>query len=339
MLSLILASASNEPYRMKTSKPTLVEIGDSEYTARAGTGSLWQLAFGRLFRHRSSQIGIFLLGALIFVAIFAEQIAPYDPAKVLIGVEDVEKRTPPCIHLLGCPESEPQHIMGTDSSVRDFFSRVIYGSRVSLFIGISTIGLAILIGTLLGVGAGYAGGWLNIGVMRVMDVLLAFPVLLLALAMVAVLGPGLQNIFIAIAVVQIPHFARVTSANVLSVKEKEFVEASRALGGGNIHILLNRILPNVLTPLIVMGALGVAAAILDVAALSFLGFGPGDHIPEWGAMLGSERNQIFNAPHLVIFPGIAIVITVLAFNLLGDGLRDSLDPRLTYSGNGGGVRE
>jgi len=306
---------------------------DVEPTLQVSSGSMWHMAFRRLIRQRSAQIGMFLLGSLIFIAIFAEQLAPYDPTEILIGVEDVTMRAPPCIHLLGCPESEPQHIMGTDSLARDFYSRIIYGSRISLFLGISTTGLAILIGTFLGVVAGYSGGWWNIGIMRVMDVLLAFPVLMLALAMVAVLGPGLRNTFIAITLVQIPIYARITSASVLSLKEKDFIEASRALGGGYFHILRNRILPNSLTPLIVMGALGVASAILNAAALSFLGFGPSSHIPEWGAMLGSERNQIFNAPHLVIIPGIAIMITVLAFNLLGDGLRDSLDPRLAYSDN------
>jgi len=273
------------------------------------------------------------------IAIFAKQITSYDPSQILIGVEDVKKRTPPCIHLLGCPESEPQHIMGTDSNVRDFYSRIIYGSRISLFIGISTVGSAMLIGTFLGAVAGYSGGWWDISIMRVMDVLLAFPALLLALAIVAVLGPDLRNTFIAIAVVQIPHYARITRASVLSLKETEFIQASRALGGSYFHILLKRILPNTLTPLIVKGTLGVASAILDAAALSFLGFGPGDHTPDWGAMLGAERNSIFNAPHLVIFPGIAIMITVLAFNLLGDGLRDALDPRLAFIGNGAGAAE
>jgi len=324
---------------MENLGPTLVEIVEAKYTSQVRTGSLWRMAFRRLFRQRSSQIGMFLLGSLILIAIFAKQIAPYDPTEILIGVEDVKMRAPPCIHLLGCPESEPQHIMGTDSHARDFYSRIIYGSRISLFIGISTIGSAILIGTFLGAVAGYSGGWWDVGIMRVMDVLLAFPVLLLALAVVAVLGPGLRNTFIAITVVQIPHYARITRASVLSLKETEFVKASRALGGGYFHILLNRILPNTLTPLIVMGTLGVASAILDAAALSFLGFGPSQHTPEWGAMLGFERNSMFNAPHLVIFPGIALMITVLAFNLLGDGLRDSLDPRLAYSDIGRGAAE
>ena len=312
-------------------EPTLEEIVAAEKTPQDRAGSLWRMAVRRLFRQRSSQIGIFLLGSLILIAIFAKQIAPYDPMQILVGVEDVRMRASPCIHLLGCPESEPQHILGTDSLARDFYSRIIYGARISLFIGISTIGSAIFIGTFLGAVAGYSGGWWNFVIMRVMDVLLAFPVLLLALVVVAVLGPGLQNTFIAITVVQIPHYARITRASVLSLKETEFVEASRALGGGYFHILLKRILPNTLTPLIVKGTLGVASAILDAAALSFLGFGPSRHTPEWGAMLGFERNSFFNAPHLVIFPGIAIMITVLAFNLLGEGLRDSLDPRLDYS--------
>ena len=297
---------------------------------QARSSSLWGMALRRLFRQRSSKFGILLLGSLIFIAIFAKQIAPYDPSEILIGKENVRMRASPCIHLLGCPESEPQHIMGTDSYARDFYSRVLYGTRISLFIGMATIGLAVFIGTILGAAAGYSGSWLDFSIMRVMDVLLAFPVLLLALAVVTVLGPGLLNTFIAITIVQIPHYARITRASVLSLKETEFVEASRALGGNYLHILLKRILPNTLTPLIVKGTLGVASAILDAAALSFLGFGSSPHTPEWGAMLGFERNSMFNAPHLVIIPGIAIMITVLAFNLLGDGLRDALDPRLAH---------
>jgi peptide/nickel transport system permease protein len=307
--------------------PTLENLDETDITSWKGTGGLWRLAINRLIRNRSSQLGIFLVGALVFIAIFAKQIAPYDPAQILIGVENVTMRGAPCIHLLGCPESEPQHIFGTDSLVRDFFSRVIYGTRISLLIGISTIGLAIMIGTILGAVAGYSGGWLDFSIMRIMDFMLAFPVMLLALVVVAMLGPSLLNTFIAITVVQIPQFARISRSSVLSLKKVEFVEASRALGGGYFHILFKRILPNSLTPLIIKGTLGVASAILDAAALSFLGFGPDRHTPEWGTMLGFERNSMFNAPHLVIFPGLAIMITALAFNLLGEGLRDSLDPR------------
>lgn len=322
---------------MKKQDPILIKNVEADYLPLVESGSMWRLAVRYLFRQRSSRIGIFLLAALFIIAVFAKQIAPYDPAKMLIWDEDIKRRTSPCIHLLGCPESEPQHLMGTDSLTRDYFSRIIYGTRISLFMGITTVVSAIIIGTLLGAIAGYSGGWWNFAIMQVMDVLLAFPVLLLTLVVIALLGPGLKNIFIAITVVQIPHFARITRASVLALRETEFVIASRALGGSYFHILLNRILPNTLTPLIVKGTLGVASAIMDAAALSFLGFGPNQDALEWGAMIGFERNSIFHAPHLVIFPGIAIVIMVLAFNLLGDGLRDALDPRLTYSIIGTGL--
>jgi ABC-type dipeptide/oligopeptide/nickel transport system permease subunit len=248
----------------------------------------------------------------------------------LIGIEDVSKRAAPCIHLLGCPEDQPQHIMGVDGNVRDEFSRVIYGTRVSLFIGFSTIGLAIIVGTVIGAVSGYAGGWVDNIIMRFMDVILAFPSFLLAIAIITVLGRGLQNALYAIAIVYTPQFARVVRASVLSVKEQEYVEASRALGGSHFHILFQRILPNSVAALIVQGTLGIASAILEAAALSFLGLGAQPPMPEWGTMLGSERNQVFTAPHLVFFPGIAIMITVLAFNLLGDGLRDAMDPRLIH---------
>jgi ABC-type dipeptide/oligopeptide/nickel transport system permease subunit len=269
-----------------------------------------------------------LLGILVFCAIFAPVIAPYDPEAVLIGVEDVRKREPPCIHILGCPKDRPQHLMGIDGNVRDVFSRIIFGARISLFIGISTVSFAILVGTILGAISGYVGGWVDLVIMRILDVLLAFPSLLLAIAIVTVLGRGLQNALLAIAIVSIPVYARVVRASVLSVKENAYVLASRALGGSHIHILLRRILPNAIPPLIVQGTLGIGTAILDAAALSFLGLGAQPPTPEWGTMLGTERNQVFTAPHLVFFPGLAIMITVLSFNLLGDGLRDAIDPRL-----------
>lgn len=303
----------------------------ADHPLQVESGGLWRLTFKRLFRQSGFRTGIFLLGGLFILAVFAKQIAPYDPTKMLHWEEGVERRASPCIHLLGCPETEPQHLMGTDSLTRDYFSRVIYGTRISLFMSLIAVSLAILIGTILGAIAGYSGGWWNTLIMRVMDVLLAFPVLLLALVVMAFLGPGMENIFIAIMIVQIPHFARITRASVLALKEVEFVKASRALGGGYFHLLLNRILPNAMTPLIVKGTLGVASAIMDAAALSFLGFGPSQDALEWGTMIGVERNSIFHAPHLVIFPGIAILLMVLAFNLLGDGLRDALDPRFANS--------
>lgn len=292
------------------------------------SSSLFQLTVRRIFRQRSAIIGGVILCILILVALFAPLIAPYDPNFVLIGHEDIERRSDPCIHLLGCPEDQPQHILGTDGNVRDVFSRVIFGTRVSLFIGFSTVGFAIIIGTLLGALGGFLGGWVDNLIMRIMDVLLAFPSLLLAIAIVSVLGRGLQNALLAIAIVSIPVYARVVRGSVLSVKEQAYVAASRALGGGSMHILFRRVLPNAVPPLIVQGTLGIATAILDAAALSFLGLGAQPPTAEWGTMLGSERNQVFTAPHLVFFPGLAIMITVLAFNLLGDGLRDAIDPRL-----------
>ncbi|MDX1377656.1 MAG: ABC transporter permease [Anaerolineales bacterium] len=295
--------------------------------------SLFRLTLRRIFRQRSAVIGGSILLFLLAVAIFAPLLAPFDPDFVLIGYEDIKKRSAPCIHALGCPEDQPQHILGTDGNVRDVFSRIIFGTRVSLFVGFTTVGFAIIVGTLLGALGGFLGGWVDNVIMRVMDVLLAFPSLLLAIAIVAVLGHGLQNALLAIAIVSIPIYARVVRGSVLSVREQEYVSASRALGGSSFHILFKRILPNSVPPLIVQGTLGIATAILDAAALSFLGLGAQPPTAEWGTMLGSERNQVFTAPHLVFFPGLAIMITVLAFNLLGDGLRDAIDPRLSNQGS------
>lgn len=292
------------------------------------SNSLWRLTLRRILKQRSAIVGLSILSFLVLVAIFAPLISPYDPVEVLIGKEDVKKRQAPCIHFLGCPEDQPQHILGIDGNVRDVFSRVIYGTRVSLTVGFGAVAFAIIVGTILGSVAGYAGGWVDNIIMRLMDVLLAFPSLLLAIAIVSVIGRGLQNALLAIAIVSIPVYARVVRASVLSVKEKEFVSASAALGASHAHILFKRILPNAIPALIVQGTLGIGGAILEVAALSFLGLGAQPPTPEWGTMLGTERNQVFTAPHLVFYPGLAIIITVLAFNLLGDGLRDAIDPRL-----------
>ena len=294
--------------------------------------SLWGTALRRLLRRRSAIAGMAILGSLVVIAILAPVIAPYDPIEVLIGVEEVKLREAPCIYLLGCSTDRPQHWMGIDGNVRDQFSRVVYGTRLSLLIGFTTVGFAIVVGVALGSVAGFFAGWIDNVIMRLMDVLLAFPSLLLAIAIVAVLGPGLQNALLAIAIVSIPAYARVMRASVLAVKESEFVVASRALGSHPLRILFSAVFPNAVTPLIVQGTLGIATAILDAAALSFLGLGAQPPTPEWGTMLGAERNQVFTAPHLVFFPGLAIMITVLGFNLLGDGLRDALDPRLAARG-------
>ena len=290
--------------------------------------SLWRLTGRRLMRQRSAIVGLILLSILVFAAIFAPWIAPYDPDDTRAAEM---RRAAPCVHLLGCPEEQPQHIMGTDSNFRDIFSRIIYGTRISLRVGFLTVSFAIFMGTLLGAVSGYLGGWVGDVIMRILDVVLAFPFLLLAIAIVSVLGPGLVNAMLAIAVVTIPQYARVVRASVLSVREEEYVEASRALGASHGRILFSRILPNALPPLIVQATLGIGTAILDTAALSFIGLGAQPPTAEWGFMLASERGQVFSAPHLVFFPGFMIMITVLAFNLLGDGLRDALDPRLVHA--------
>ena len=292
----------------------------------------WHEPLRRLRRNRSAWTGGGILLFLTAVALTAPLVAPYDPTQPLIGIEDVKKRASPCIHWLGCPADQPQHLMGTDGNVRDLFSRVLYGARLSLVIGLSTVSFAIVVGTALGLLAGYIGGWTDIIIMRFMDVLLAFPGLLLAIAIVTVLGPGLINALIAIGIVSIPVYARVIRASVLSTKEMDFVSASRALGASPVRLMLSRILPNALTPLVVQGTLGIASAILDAAALSFLGLGAQHPTPEWGLMVGQEYKNIFNAPHLTFFPGFALILTVLSFNLLGDGLRDALDPRLVGRG-------
>ncbi len=314
---------------------TVVELSDDN-VADIGdykANSLWRLTLRRLFRQRSAIVGMTMLGFILVAAIFAPFLAPYGEEDVLIGVEEgIKRRQAPCIHLLGCSEEQPQHIMGLDGNVRDVYSRILYGARVSLRVGIQPVTVSILFGVSLGAIAGYVGGWADNLIMRTMDIILAFPFLLLAIAIVFVLGPGLSNAMLAIAIVSIPGYARLTRSTVLTLREAEYVEASRALGASSIQLLFRRILPNALPALIVLATLGIATAILDTAALSFLGLGAQPPQAEWGTMLGSERNQLFSAPHLVIIPGIAISITVLAFNLLGDGLRDALDPRLVHAG-------
>jgi ABC-type dipeptide/oligopeptide/nickel transport system permease subunit len=286
-------------------------------------------ALGSLLRQRSAIVGLSILGILLFAAIFADVIAPYPPDEVLLGkVEGIERRSAPCIHALGCPADQPEFIMGTDGNFRDVFSRVVFGTRVSLFIGFFTVGFAILVGALFGAVAGYAGGWADNGIMRFMDLFLVFPALLLAIAIVTVLGQGLVNAMLAIVIVSIPIYARIMRSTVITVRESDYVTASRALGDSSKSLLFRRIVPNSITPIIVAGTLGIATAILEVAALSFLGIGAQPPLAEWGSMIGLERNQLFSAPHLILFPGIALALTVLGFNLLGDGLRDAMDPRL-----------
>jgi ABC-type dipeptide/oligopeptide/nickel transport system permease subunit len=298
--------------------------------AVAKGSSIWRDTLGNVLRQRSAVVGLVILAVLFLTALFAPLIAPYDPIISLrdVGETNITRGDPPCIHLLGCPPDQPQHLMGIDSVIRDEFSRVVYGSRISLQIGFLTVTFAIILGSFIGAIAGFFGGWADNVLMRLMDVVLSFPSLILAIAIVTVLGPGLINAQLAIGIVAIPIYARVMRASVLSVREADFVTASRALGESEGGILARRVLPNALTPLIVQGTLGIGGAILEVAALSFIGLGAEPPTAEWGSMIALDRSLFFSAPHLVFFPGLAITLTVLGFNLLGDGLRDALDPRL-----------
>jgi len=316
-----------------TTADRLPEAADAQQLVAGQPAGLWRDTLRNLLRQRSAVVGVTLLTILFLVAIFADVIATHDPnLSMLQAGEDVSRQRPetlaPCNHLLGCPAERPEHYFGLDGNVRDTFSRVVHGSRISLYIGFVTVGFAIVIGSVLGAIAGFASGRTDNIIMRAMDVVLSFPSLLLAIAIVSTLGPGLLNAQIAIGIVAIPIYARVMRASVLSIRERDFVTASRALGESSTGLLTRRIVPNAITPLIVQGTLGIGGAILEVAALSFIGLGNQPPTAEWGSMIAIDRTIMTIAPHLVIFPGIAITLTVLAFNLLGDGLRDALDPRL-----------
>jgi ABC-type dipeptide/oligopeptide/nickel transport system permease subunit len=298
-------------------------------TLTARPGNLWRDTVQSILRQRSAQVGLILLTLLVGTALLAPLIATHDP-NAAVGIQEglTAAQRGPCIHLLGCAEDRPQHFFGVDRNGRDVFSRVVFGARVSLYVGVLTVGFAILIGSVVGALAAFLGGGVDNVLMRIMDVFLVFPALVLAIAIVTVLGAGLINAQIAIGIVAIPVYARIMRASVLSVRERDFVTASRALGESGRGILFRRIFPNAMTPLIVAGTLGIAGAILEVAALSFLGLGAQPPLAEWGSMIALDRNQLFNAPWLILAPGMALTISVLGFNLFGDGLRDALDPRL-----------
>jgi len=271
---------------------------------------MWQT----FISNRITIVGLILIVLIIFTAIFANVLAPYDPYK-----QDTRNRLAP-------PSRE--HPMGLDDYGRDILSRIIYGARVSLVVSVVSVGLAFILGTLLGCFSGYYKGFRDSLIMRFMDIILAFPYILLAIVVVAYLGPSLQNAMIAIAITYIPRFARIVRGSVLEECEKDYVSAARAIGASDFRILFIAILPNCLGPLIVQTTLGFASAILDMAALSFLGLGAQPPTPEWGAMIAHSRALILRASWVMTFPGLAILFAVLGFNLLGDGLRDALDPRL-----------
>jgi peptide/nickel transport system permease protein len=271
---------------------------------------LWR----RFRRNKGAVFGLGVFVTIVFMALLADFIAPYNPL--------AQNYT----RIMEGPSVD--HWLGTDSFGRDMLSRIIYGARIALVVGILAVMLALVIGVTLGLISGYYGGIIDTVIMRVMDGVFAFPILILAIALMAVMGVGVRNVIIAVAVVSIAPFARITRGDVLAVREEPYVEAARLAGIGNAAIIFRHVLPNVLAPIIVQGALRVSAAMITEAGLSFLGLGPQPPTPVWGSMIAEGRNFIIMAPHISTFPGIALMITVVGLNLLGDGLRDTLDPKL-----------
>ncbi len=278
------------------------------------TSNSQQHTLQKLLRHRSATIGAAIIIFFLVVAIFAPLIATHDPRQANI----IER-------LQGGSAS---HYLGTDKVGRDIFSRIVYGTRISLKVGLVAMTFSVGFGTLFGAIAGYYGGKLDNVIMRVMDIMLAMPSILLAMVIVTILGQSLTNAIIAVSIVYIPQYARILRAAVLKVRELDYVTASKVIGASDSRILFTTVLPNCLAPLIVQATLGIGAAILDAAGLSFLGLGAEIGEPEWGAMLNENRDLIRRAPLAVTAPGIAIFLIVLGFNLLGDALRDALDPQI-----------
>jgi peptide/nickel transport system permease protein len=273
-----------------------------------------RLIIASLRRSPGAMVGAGILLVVIGAAVFAPAIAPHDP----VAMRADSRLTPPGV----------QAVFGTDVLGRDILSRIIYGGRISLRLGLISVGIASVAGTALGLTSGYYGGLVDLAIMRGVDVLLAFPSILLALIIVYVLGPGTFNLMVAVGVSAMPGYARVIRGSTLSTRELTFVEAARAIGASHRAILLRHIMPNVLSPIMVLATLGMASAILSAAGLSFLGFGASPPTPEWGVMINEGRPYLVQAWWMSTFPGLAMMVTVLGFNLFGDGLRDALDPRL-----------
>lgn len=273
-------------------------------------------------QNKGALMGLCIIGLLLFCAIFADLIAPHDPIEQFLGGSN--KPLPPAWSEGG----SSAYFLGTDAVGRDILSRIIHGARLSLFVGFIAVSLSLVTGIIFGLTAGFYGSRIDNLIMRFMDIVLAFPSLLLALGILAILGPGLTNAMIAIAIVNLPHYTRLTRAAVLAERHKDYVTASRLAGASNFRLMINTILPNCWAPLIVQATLGFSSAILDAAALGFLGLGAQPPMPEWGSMLAESLKFVRSSWWIVTFPGLAILITVLAFNLMGDGLRDALDPKL-----------
>ncbi|MGZ4391901.1 MAG: ABC transporter permease [Gaiellaceae bacterium] len=298
---------------------SVAEFEPSELAFEAPAGGLWRDAWFRLRRNPGAIAGFAMVSAFVVIAIFAPLIAPDSPLD-----QNLELIMKGC-----CPGPSSAHWFGVDQLGRDELSRLIYGTRYSLLIGVVAVSVGLSLGVTLGAIAGYFGGWIDSLIMRLMDILLAIPGLLLAIGIVAVLGPGLFQIMIAVGVTSIPIFARLMRGSILSQRENDFVLAARSVGVPRRSILGSHILPNSISPVIVQATLSLATAIIDVAGLAFLGLGdPDPSRPEWGAMLTNTNEYLQVAPFLAIIPGIAIVISALGFNLIGDALREALDPKL-----------
>jgi dipeptide transport system permease protein len=271
-------------------------------------------------RNRGAVIGLWTIIALILIAALADVLAPYSP----YATNQAAFLKPPFWQAGGTLA----HPLGTDAIGRDMLSRLIHGARLSLVIGLAVVTLSVLVGTVLGLTAGYFRGPLEIAIMRLMDIILTLPSLLLAIVIVAILGPGVMNALLAVAIVLLPHYVRIARAAVISEVSKDYVTAARLIGAGDIRLMVKEVLPNCMAPLIVQATLGISTAILDAAALGFLGLGAQPPAAEWGTMLADAREFVLRAWWVVTFPGLMILIAVLAFNLFGDGLRDALDPKL-----------
>jgi peptide/nickel transport system permease protein len=298
---------------------SVAEIEATEVAFEVAPSGLWRDAWYRLRRNPGAIAGFALVGAFLILAVFAPYIAPHDPQE-----QDLTLVT------AGCPcGPSAEHLLGVDTLGRDELSRIIFGARFSLLIGVVAVTVGLSIGLLLGAIAGYVGGWIDSLIMRLMDIMLAIPGLLFAIGIVAMLKPGLFQIMIAVGVVNIPIFARLLRGSILAQRENDFVLAARSVGVKRRAILVSHVLPNSISPVIVQATLALATAIIDVAGLGFLGLGPQDpSTPEWGTMLTETDRYLQSAPYLAIFPGLAIVLSVLGFNLIGDGLREALDPKL-----------
>lgn len=285
------------------------------YTKEIKKQNLWLNAWKRLKRNKLAMAGMVILTFMALIAVFAPAIAPY-------GFDDQS-----IARAYKFPSKE--YLMGTDNLGRDIFSRIVYGSRISLRLGFVSVAISMVAGIFIGSVAGYYGGKSDNLIMRVMDVIQSIPSMLLAITIAAALGPGMTNAMIAIGFAGIPGYARIVRGSILTIRESEFIEAARAIGASDARIIAKHILPNVLSPILVQATLGIAGAIITAAALSFIGLGAQPPTPEWGAMIAGGRNYIQKYWHLVTFPGLAIMLTVVSFNLVGDGIRDALDPRLS----------